>query len=98
MWKKWFQENCRQGKWSPSPDSNGNPKPNPDPDRGAIFLGSNFPDTGKNVSSLLLLDLSQNLKLIKLFCKKRLYKKSEKSPNFIELQQTQSSLDTRENC
>ena len=65
--EKTVQENSPQGKWSPSPNSNANPKPSPDPDRGAIFLGSNFPDTGKNVSSLLLLDLSQNLKLIKVF-------------------------------
>ena len=31
-------------KIAPSPNFNANPKPNPDPDRGAIFLGSNFPD------------------------------------------------------
>ena len=34
-----------------SPNSNANPKPNPDPDQGAIFLGGNFPDTFKVVST-----------------------------------------------
>ena len=40
------------GKLPPSPNSNANARPNPDPNRGAILLGSNFPDTAWNYSDL----------------------------------------------
>ena len=39
------------GKLTSSPNSNVNLKPNLDPDRGAIFLGGNFPNTGKIINA-----------------------------------------------
>ena len=37
-----------RGELPPNPNFNANPKANPNPNRGAIFLGGNSPDTGKN--------------------------------------------------
>ena len=51
-WKMGFWENCPRGKLPPSLNPNANPKPNLEPDQGAIFLGDNFPDTGKWITSI----------------------------------------------